>query len=331
MIVFGGWKRCVGAGLLCVFAATVWAKPQILKSYRIGEVRYVSVTDLAKFYNLGRNQINSAERVEYRTSTALLSLQAEQRDVTLNGVNHWLSWPVEKAHDRLWVADVDVLKVIDPVLRPETVRFGHQIRTVVLDPGHGGSEHGTHGISSGRAEKDLTLDLAKRVQEFLSAAGIRVVLTRTTDRTVELEDRVAFCREQHAGLFVSLHFNSAGGAEGIETYCMPPAGMVSTSKPSSQNGDADRMPGNQYDLCNVWLAHCVQRSLLRATQATDRGVRRARFVVLRDASCPAILVEAGFLSNATEERQLISAAYRDTLARAIGEGILVYKKTVEPR
>ena len=329
-MIFSGWKRGIGAGLVCILAAAVWAKPAVLKSYRIAGGSYVAATDLAKFYNFGRSRIDSAERAEYRTNTAQFNLQADQRDVVLNGVNHWLSWPVQNERNQLWVADVDVLKVIDPVLRPETVRFGQPIRTVVLDPGHGGIEHGTQSVS-GHAEKELTLDLAKRVQQFLAAAGVRAVLTRTSDREVDLDDRVAFCRAQHGGLFVSLHFNSGGSAEGIETYCVPPAGAVATSKPSSQNGDADRAPGNQYDLCNVWLAHCVQKSLLHATHAPDRGVRRARFVVLRDASCPAILVEAGFLSNATEERQLISAAYRDTLAKAICEGILTYKKTVEPR
>ncbi|MGD0016348.1 MAG: N-acetylmuramoyl-L-alanine amidase [Verrucomicrobiia bacterium] len=313
-----------------MLAATALAQQPALKSYRINGGNYIAVTDLAKFYNLGRSRIDSSERAEYRTSTALLYLEAERRDVVLNGVNHWLSWPVQSEHDRLWVSDVDVLKVIDPVLRSGTIRFGQPIRTVVLDPGHGGSDHGTHSVS-GYTEKELTLDLAKRVQQFLADSGVRVVLTRTADRTVDLDDRVEFCRAQHAALFVSLHFNSGGNAEGIETYCMPPAGAAATSKPSSKNGDSDRTPGNRYDLCNVWLAHCVQKSLLRATGTADRGVRRARFVVLRDASCPAILVEGGFLSNPAEERKILTGAYRDTLAKAIGEGILTYKKTIEPR
>jgi N-acetylmuramoyl-L-alanine amidase len=329
MTMFRGWKSSGGMGLVCAFAAIAWAQPAVLKSCRIAGGNYVAVTDLAKLYDLGRSQIDNPERAEYRTNTTQFCLQADQRDVLLNGVNHWLSWPVQRVDTRLWVAEVDELKVIDPVLRPETVRFGRPIHTVVLDPGHGGIEHGTQSVS-GHAEKELTLDLAKRVQRFLAAAGIHAVLTRTGDRTVDLEDRVAFCREQHAGLFVSLHFNSGGNAEGIETYCVPPAGAASTSKPSSQNGDSDRALGNQYDLCNVWLAHCVQKSLLQATVAVDRGVRRARFVVLRDAGCPAILVESGFLSNPAEERKIVTSAYRDTLAKAIGEGIVTYKKTVEP-
>ena len=330
-MVLIGWRRCAGAVLaFCVLAATAWAQQPTLKSYRINGGSYIAVTDLAKFYNLGHDQVDNAERAEYRTRTALLYLQAERRDVVLNGVNHWLSWPVLSEHDRLWVSDVDILKVIDPVLRPGTVHFGRPIRTVVLDPGHGGSDHGTHSVS-GYAEKTLTLDLAKRVQQFLADNGVRAVLTRGDDRTVDLDDRVEFCRAQHAALFVSLHFNSGGNAEGIETYCMPPAGAASTTKPSSKNGDSDRTPGNRYDLCNVWLAHCVQRSLLRATGTADRGVRRARFVVLRDASCPSILVEAGFLSNSAEERKIVTGAYRDTLAKAIGEGILTYKRTIEPR
>ena len=199
-----------------------------------------------------------------------------------------------------------------------------------MDPGHGGSDRGTRGEST--REKDMTLDVARRVQRLLEAAGLKVIPTRTTDETVSLQERVDLTTERKADLFISIHFNSGGGAaSGIETYCVPPAGAAPTASPFRHLFDSEdeSCPGNKYDERNVWLAQCVQRSLLRGTGATDRGVRRARFFVIRYATCPAILVEAGFLTNHAEEQRIMTTEYRDQLAKAIAGGILNYKSTVE--
>ncbi len=142
-----------------------------------------------------------------------------------------------------------------------------------------------------------------------------------------MTDRTDFARRKRADLFVSLHFNSAFGlVSGIETYGLTPFGAASTA-----GGIVTResYSGNRQDEANLWLAHCVQKSLLRSTGAADRGVRRAKFQVLREAPCPAILVEAGFVSNASEERKILTTEYRDLLAKAIADGILAYKKSRE--
>jgi N-acetylmuramoyl-L-alanine amidase len=320
------------AAIVCVVVAgnTACHAQASLKAYRIEGTSYVAVPDIARLYNLGRDASASVEYADYRTTSARLSAQAEQRDIVLNGVNHWLSFPVQSYRGRLWISDVDVLKVLDPVLRPDTARPGNFIRTIVLDPGHGGRERGTHG-ATGAAEKTLTLDLAQRVQRLLAGNGRRVVLTRTSDRPVSLDERAEFARSQRADLFVSLHFNSGGSASGIETFCLPPAGAASTAQLSGRTGGAGKEQGNRFDLGNVWLAHCVQKTLLQATGAADRGVRRARFAVLRDAPCPAILVEAGFLSNRSEERKILTVEYREQLAKAVASGILEYKRSIETR
>jgi N-acetylmuramoyl-L-alanine amidase len=179
----------------------------------------------------------------------------------------------------------------------------------------------------GRTEKSLTLDLAKRVASRLEARGLSVVMTRTTDRTLELSDRTDFARRKQGDLFVSIHFNSAfNSVSGIETYSLTPVGAASTS--GGLEG-RESYPGNRQDDENLWLVHCVHKSLLRVTGAEDRGARRARFQVLREAPCPAILVEAGFLSSASEERKILTTEYRDLLAKAIADGILTYKKSRE--
>ncbi len=252
------------------------------------------------------------------------------REVVVNGVNHWLSAPILATRDRLWVGELDLLKTLNPVLRPEQLRKrGVSIRTIVLDPGHGGADRGTRGRNS--FEKVMTLDLATRVQRNLLAAGVRVVMTRTMDMTVPLDERVVIAKGKDADLFVSMHFNSGGSAEGIETYCMPPAGVNSTAdmREGADNANTEAEFSNRFDDQNVWLAHCIQKGALGATGAMDRGVRRARFYVLRYATCPAILIEGGFLSSASEEQRILRSDYRDKLAKGISDGILTYKKTVE--
>jgi len=323
--------------LTCFFAATcvavaAWAQGSSLNAHRLAGGEYVAVGDLARFYGLGHNLSRSDGRAEYRTTFAQLSLQEDRREISFNGAQHWLSTPVLAARGQLWISAVDVLKTIDPVLRRGRSRTPSVIRTIVIDPGHGGSDRGTRGDRG--VEKEMTLDVAKRVERYLETEATSVVLTRTTDSTVALEDRVALAESKHADLFVSIHFNSGGAADGIETYCVPAAGTVSTADAASRKfhrGDDERSPGNRFDEKNVWLAHCVQKSLLKTTGAEDRGVRRARFYVLRCASCPSILVEAGFLTNRTEEQKILTPEYRDQLARAIAEGILTYKKSVETK
>lgn len=320
--------------MLTVLATLVWtavapAAPSQLKAVRFGGVLYVAVRDIATCYELGANQSTQPDRASYRTALAQLTAEHDSREIVLDGVTHWITVPVLEANGQLWIASLDVLKVIDPVLRQGRSPGKSPVHTIVLDPGHGGSDRGTAGVT-GR-EKVLTLDLARRVQRLLEAAGLKVVPTRTFDENVSLDDRVALTARKHADLFVSLHFNSGGNAQGIETYCVPPAGAVSTANPFRRffGGDDDKCTGNQFDEKNVWLAHCVQRSLLHITGANDRGVRRARYVVIRDAPCPAILVESGFLSNPSEEQRLLAPDYRDKLAKGIADGILEYKKTVE--
>ena len=315
--------------LALLLNAPAHAQTKSLKPQRIAGADHVRVSEVAAFYGLGRDQSSAANRAVYKTSFGQLTLQADRREIDLNGVTHWLNAPVLSARSALWLRQLDVQKVIDPILRPDRLRSGTPVRTIVLDPGHGGSDRGTRGQSI--FEKTMTLDLAKRVEANLRDKNLRVLLTRRDDDTVSLSDRVKYTNSKRADLFVSLHFNSGGSASGVETYCLPPAGAASTATPASRGGDSERASGNRYDDNNVWLAHLVQKSLLAVTGAEDRGVRRARFYVLRYATCPAILVEAGFLSNRAEEAKIRKPEYREQLAKAIAGGILEYQKSVEAR
>jgi N-acetylmuramoyl-L-alanine amidase len=305
--------------ILIVSVLTGHAQISKFRAARFHGEEYVALADLARHFELGADQSASSRRGSYRGLIA----EADDRSIQLDGVAHWLSNPIVQASGRLWIGRIDVLKQVDPILRPSQFASRPRVRRVLLDAGHGGSDRGTRGRK--RVEKELTLDVAQRVKTLLDKQGLNVLMTRTSDRTLALSDRTDDARSRGADLFVSIHFNAAvGSASGIETFCLPPKGYPSTSVADARRMDQRYESGNKFDLENVWLAHCVQQELIQETKATDRGVRRARFQVLRDAPCPAVLIECGFLSNRAEEERILTTSYRETLARAIAGGIMDY-------
>ncbi len=168
--------------------------------------------------------------------------------------------------------------------------------TVVIDAGHGGHDRG--GIPGQRiAEKDMTLDVAQRLKNVLSASGYRVVMTRSTDVFVPLGGRVAIANSYRNSIFVCIHFNATGrsGASGIETYF--------------------------YSRESLPLASAIHYYVTGGAPSANRGVRRRGYYVLRRTSIPAVLVECGFLTNPTEAAYAQSVSYRQKLAEEIAAGI----------
>jgi N-acetylmuramoyl-L-alanine amidase len=168
--------------------------------------------------------------------------------------------------------------------------------TVVIDAGHGGHDRG--GIPGQRvAEKDMTLDVAQRLRNVLSARGYRVVMTRDSDVFVPLGTRVAIANSYRNAIFVCIHFNATGrrGASGIETYFY----------------SHDSLP----------LASAIHYYVAGGAPSDNRGVRRRGYYVLRKTSIPAVLVECGFLTNPTEAAYAQSASYRQKLAEEIAAGV----------
>jgi N-acetylmuramoyl-L-alanine amidase len=168
--------------------------------------------------------------------------------------------------------------------------------TVVIDAGHGGYDRG--GIPGQRvSEKDMTLDVARRLKSVLAASGYRVVMTRDSDVFVPLGTRCAIANSQRNGIFVSVHFNSATrrGASGIETYF--------------------------YSRDSLSLASAIHHYVAGGAPSDNRGVRRRGYYVLRRTNMPAVLVECGFLTNPTEAAYAQNASYRQKLAEAIASGV----------
>jgi len=182
-----------------------------------------------------------------------------------------------------------------------------------------------------RERKKYTLLLAQELQDQLKKAGIKVILTRTTDTYVDLSERPAMAHALGADLFISLHFNASvedsRDVEGVETYCLTPVGASSTNS-RGEGADSPGTDGNHNNAKNLRLAYAVHRSLTASLDVEDRGVRRARFEVLRDADMPAILIEGGYMSHPQEGRKIFTAAYRKQMAHAIVNGIIAYQGAV---
>ncbi len=182
---------------------------------------------------------------------------------------------------------------------------------IVIDPGHGGKDLGTHSKQPRYREKELTLTTAKLVANVLQKLGYRVLFTRTTDLFVGLDERAIFANKESADLFVSIHFNSAPNkqAHGIEVYFY-----------DIPSDDPERPKSSKK------LAQATMDGIVHLTQAASRGVRHGNFAVIRETKMPAILVECGFLTNEEEMAKLLSKEYLKQLARGIAQGVHTYCK-----
>jgi N-acetylmuramoyl-L-alanine amidase len=291
--------------------------------------QYIRLKDVASKYGLEYTPLSSS-KTRLHSKWSKLDFDTPSRKTTLNGIQVWLHMPSAKVSRQWSITETDRRQVVNPILRPNDhlTRCGH--RVVVLDPGHGGNDRGARG-KRGVEEKRVVLDIARRARKHLANAGLKVYLTRDVDRYISLEERANKAKRWKADLFVSIHLNASGtpGASGTETYVITEPGYSSTNAKKHQRTKAIKHPGNQYSGPSAYLGYCLQKRLLQNLRSQDRGLRRARFVVLKEAPCPAALVECGFLSNRNEESRFNTAAHREKAARALAEGILDYVNQVK--
>ena len=316
-------------GTLAVAAAAGPAQSIVLTTHHVYGRDYVALNEVMKAFDL-RGQVGRDRSVTMTSPQVRVRLTVDSREAEVQGVKYWFSAPLALQSQQVWLPAIDVVKILDPLLRRTGLAASWPLHTVVLDPGHGGMDQGTHG-RNGLSEKALTLDVAKRVRTLLAGTGYNVLLTRSDDREVPLDARPALARAHRADLFVSIHFNSALPStepRGAETFCLTPSGAPSTSTRSTTLSAEDFVTfnGNRFDNDNVVLAHCIQQNLVRKTGANERGVKRARVEVLKDLTCPGVLVECGFLSNASDLKLFSQPAHRDRLAAAIATGIETYRQ-----
>jgi len=322
------WAICltIGFGWAAVpaNAASEW---QVVK---VAGWDYLTVDNIAKFYGFAGDitPVNKTIRVDNGRNQ--LEVTLDSREAIVNGVRNWLCFPVIERDGQYLVSRIDLAKTIEPQFRPHMIKNLGKLKTVVIDPGHGGIENGA--ASTYGREKDFTLDVARQLKPLLEAKGLKVVMTRDKDEVVPLPARAQVANATRDSIFVSLHFNatdSNSAATGFEIYSLTPRGAPSTQDNSMLSHFPNMQAGTPVDAASLVLSSSVYHSMLGYMPEFDRGIKRARFAVLRLTNIPAILVEGGFLTEREESRYIATPQWRGKLAQAIATGIESYRGLVE--
>jgi N-acetylmuramoyl-L-alanine amidase len=298
---------------------------------KIGGIDYVSAAEIAGRLGLKLTWVTRGRQLTLTGPAVRAELENDTRDITVNGVRVFLGDPIVDAGGQLYVSRVDYERCLTPMLRPGHGVTSHPpAKTIVLDPGHGGRDHGTSAL-----EKTYTLDVARRTKKLLEAAGHTVVLTRDADVYLDLTERSAIANARRAGLFVSIHFNAVPNdrkTSGVEVFTFAPQFQRSTNAwgPGAGNDtEKDPAPVNRHDHWSTVLAHSIHKRFVRDLKTFDRGKKIAHWGVLRGLNCPGVLVECGFLTSTAEARKVATPQYRQQLAVALAAGIRDYAATAE--
>jgi N-acetylmuramoyl-L-alanine amidase len=287
---------------------------------------YLSVDNISKFYGLPAEVVPSGAKIQTDTANHPLEFVSGSREAIINGARSWLCFPVIEHDGKSLVTRTDVAKTIEPLVRPHRVADVGKVQTVVLDPGHGGYDKGQ--VSRYGAEKDFALDVARKLRAILQAKGLRVIMTREGDYFVPLEVRAKIANSARNSIFVSIHFNASGddpNATGFEIFSFTPRGAPSTSDGNVNARSFNMQPGSSVDAQSMALSACIYHSVLGHLPEYDRGIKRARFAVLRLTTVPAVLIEGGFLTERGESKLISNTDWRAKLAGAIGIGIESYR------
>jgi N-acetylmuramoyl-L-alanine amidase len=315
-------------GVVAAASASAAPAAPALSIVRFGRVEYVDAADFGARFGLKLAWLEDEKRFQLKNAAAKWEIRVDSRECLLDGQRVFLGDPVRLSKGRPYFSRIDVERLLTPILQPG---WGETrvpaLKTIVLDPGHGGKDTGKVNERLKVQEKDLALDTALRLKQRLEQDGYRVALTRNDDRAVELTERATVARQEQADLFLSIHYNSVENdierVTGVEVYAMTPQHQLSADRKPDDQVDVFN-DGNRYDHWNAVLGDVVHRQLLNELKVSDRGLKRGRLAVLRLAPCPAVLIESGYLSQDAEARKLATPAYRQKIAEAIADGVQAY-------
>ena len=302
------------------FGAADW---QIIK---VNGHDYLTIENISKFYGLPAEVTSSGDKVQTETVKNPLEFVGGSREVVINGARSWLCFPLIEQDGKFLVSRTDVAKTIEPLVRPHRVPNVGNVETVVLDPGHGGHDKGA--VCRYGSEKDFALDVARKLRGLLQSKGLRVIMTREGDYFVPLDVRAQIANAARDSIFVSIHFNATNDdpdATGFEIFSFTPRGAPSTSDNAVTPTSLSMQAGTVVDNQSLALSACIYHSLLGHIPEFDRGIKRARFAVLRLTRVPAVLIEGGFLTERGESRLIANKDWRGKLAAAISVGIENYR------
>ncbi len=299
---------------------------------KIGSHDYLTVENVAAFYGLPAKVQPVEKTIHLENDKGELEFTLGSREMQINGVRNWLSFPVLEKDGQFLVSRLDLAETIEPQMRPQMINHIGKIKTVVIDPGHGGYDKGA--ISRFGCEKDYTLDVARQLRPLLQARGFKVLMTREGDYFVPLEVRARIANAVPDAIFVSVHFNAADinpNAAGFEIYSLTPRGAPSTHDDLLKANAGNNQAGTAVDTHSIELSSCIYHSLIGHVGEFDRGMKRARFAVLRQTKLPAVLIEGGFLTEGGESKLIANKEWRGKLAQAITVGIDNYKSLADSK
>ena len=277
---------------------------------RLGDHTFVPVKKVKEFYEFEALESDDL-KLTLSKETFSLGFTLDSHIIHINGIKLLMAQPVRKQASEFYLSAHAVDSLIHPLFGQNKEPVFKKLNTVVLDAGHGG-----HDLGAVKKESKLTLTLALKIKALLEEKGLKVVMTRNKDEWVSLEKRVSIANSHKDAVFVSLHFNSGNrNAKGFESYVM-----------SSQNKIRDTHAAS-ISLALSIHSHSLQQ--IGKNSIEDRGIRRAKFRTLKSSNIPAVLIEAGFLTNEIEATMITSEGYQTKLAQGITNGIIAYQKSLK--
>ncbi len=305
------------------------ATPAAPAAVRLAGIDYIEAFSFGRTLGMKAGWIKPLEELSLQKDALRIVLRHDSRELSVNGMRVFTGDAIRRYKDRLFISRTDAESVLAPIVNAGRGRAPvPALKTIVIDPGHGGPDHGKINERLKLNEKTLTLDTALRLKKILESRGYKIVMTRATDEKIDLAARAVVATTAKADLFVSIHFNSVPQnmqrVRGAEVYRFTPRGQAPVTRGDITAEDREKNPA---DPCAYWstlAAYLMQRSLLTDLKLEDRGMKHHKFAVLRLSPCPSLLIEGGFLSNDAEAALIATPDFRQKLARSIADGISGY-------
>ncbi len=333
--------------------------PEVINTEMINEVEYFNVFELNKTFKAKIMEDLLDQRLNVNIYGEQLIFLLESSYVFFHSEMYSFSQDIVQKDGKYYIPVV-FLKMIFPRIFPDKITIkkdkiiaetpvDSSIRTIVLDPGHGGKDPGAVGYSKKNFEKDIVLTVTKKLKKVLEEnLDVEVLLTREKDEFVSLQQRTKFANENTADLFISIHCNAHRKEviDGIEVFYLSTAktdearavealenkvvyeyegGLEAVKKYNDLAFILADMAQSEHLEESYHLGMKLQNTLVGSTKGYDRGVKQANFYVLRGAFMPAVLIELGFLTNKEEEKKLIKTSYQNKLIQSIYQGIKNFK------
>ncbi|MCD4817220.1 MAG: N-acetylmuramoyl-L-alanine amidase [Candidatus Cloacimonetes bacterium] len=362
-------KRILIILSLLLFVSSIWADLTVkfkgtsltekIDTKRFDNTEYFRASELNKVFHakISDDKIDQRLYVNLYDEQIIFLIETsyvQHRDKIYN-----FKYPIRSQKGKFYIP-VLFLKKILPKLLPDKIKYSGKnliaenprddsIKRIVIDPGHGGKDPGAVSINKKNYEKTIVLKVAQKLSKIIiKELNCEVLITRTKDEFISLQERTRYANSNNADLFISLHCNAhrSNKANGIEVYYLSTAktddaravealensvvydfegGTEAVKKYDDLSFILADMAQNEHLRESNELAMKLQENLIQSTKSYDRGVKQANFYVLRGAFMPAVLIELGFLSNKKEEKKLMKDSYQNTLAKAIFEGLKSFK------